>query len=124
MLKSKLLSPSERLNNCETQDSAHVTVGNAGDHVKRIQQALIRIDNASIAEAELTSTTYGKSTAAAVLDYKTRRNIINTSYQKTADNIVGKMTIKSLDDEMLPLEQRMSDDFLGAGLRPLRGRLT
>ena len=124
MLKSKLLSPSQRLNDCEAQDSAHVTVGNVGDHVKRIQQALIRIDNADIAETELTNATFGERTAAAVLDYKQRRNIINRSYQRTADNIVGKMTIKSIDDEMLPLEQRMSDDFFGSGLRPLRGRRT
>jgi peptidoglycan hydrolase-like protein with peptidoglycan-binding domain len=124
MLKSKLLSPSQRLNACEVQDSAHVLLGDAGDHVRRIQQALIRIDNLQIAPAELASATYGKSTADAVLDYKRHRNIINRSYEKTADNIVGKMTIRSLDDEMLKRETGMSDDFFGAGLRNLLGRLT
>jgi hypothetical protein len=124
MLKSKLLSPSQRLNACEVQDSAHVQLGDAGDHVTRIQQALIRIDNVRIAPDELTTASYGKSTAAAVLDYKTRRNIINKSYQKTADNIVGKMTIRSLDDEILARETNMSEDFFGAALRNLQGRHT
>ena len=44
--------------------------------------------------------TYGPSTAAAVLSYKTKRQIINRSYQTTPDSIVGKMTIASLDAEM------------------------
>lgn len=44
--------------------------------------------------------TYGPSTAAAVLSYKTNRQIINRSYQTKPDSIVGKMTIASLDAEM------------------------
>ena len=44
---------------------------------------------------------YGPSTAAAVLAFKTRRNIINRAYQTKADNIVGRMTIAALDAEML-----------------------
>lgn len=119
MLKSKLLSPSQRLKNCEVQDSAHVTRGDTGDHVKRIQQALIRIDDAKIAADELTDARYGETTAAAVLDYKTPRQIINPAYQKNADDIVGKMTIKRLDEEMQVLERGMSDQFFAAGLRPL-----
>ncbi len=124
MLKSKLLSPSQRLKSCEVQDAAHVTRGDSGDHVKRIQQALIRIDNAKIEASDLENAKYGDSTAAAVLSYKSARTIINKSYQKTADDIVGKMTIKRLDDDMLALELGMSDDFFAASLRPLHGRLT
>jgi peptidoglycan hydrolase-like protein with peptidoglycan-binding domain len=123
MLQSKLLSPSQRLNACQVQDSAHVTPGSSGDHVARIQQALIRIFNADIAANELSSAHYGPSTAAAVLEYKTARGIINRSYQTTPDNIVGKMTITRLDNEIVPLEQGESDEFFGAGLRPSRNQL-
>jgi peptidoglycan hydrolase-like protein with peptidoglycan-binding domain len=101
-----------------------VTPGSSGDHVTRIQQALIRIDNAAIAAGELAAASYGSSTAAAVLNYKSVRGIINRAYQATADNVVGKMTIRSLDDEMQALEAGMMDDFGGAALRPVFGRLT
>ena len=47
---------------------------------------------------------YGPSTADVVLAYKRKRNIINYSYQTTADNIVGKMTMAALDKEMLARE--------------------
>jgi peptidoglycan hydrolase-like protein with peptidoglycan-binding domain len=49
---------------------------------------------------------YWPKTAAAVLDYKRRRNIVNTAYQTTADDIVGDMTISALDREMLALESQ------------------
>jgi hypothetical protein len=39
------------------------------------------------------------------LSYKKKRNIINRSYQTQADNIVGKMTIASLDNEMMARER-------------------
>ncbi|MEI6708769.1 MAG: hypothetical protein WCK96_16730 [Methylococcales bacterium] len=120
MLKSKLLSANQRLNNCEVQDSAHVCKGDTGEYVSRIQQALIRIDNAKIADAELSASRYGESTAAAVLRYKTPRKIINTTYQKSADDIVGKMTIKKLDEEMLVFERGVSDEFFAIGLRSRR----
>ena len=35
---------------------------------------------------------------------KKRRQIINRAYQQQADNIVGKLTIKALDDELLVAE--------------------
>ena len=123
MLQSKLLSASQRLNDCQVRDSAHVTRGESGDYVARIQQALIRIDGAEIADNELSAATYGDSTAAAVLAYKAVRSIINRTYQTTPDNIVGKMTITSLDNEMVPLEQGVSDELFAAGLRPRRRQL-
>ena len=123
MLQSKLLSPSQRLNDCQVKDSAHVLRGDVGDFVHRIQQALIRIDNADIASSELANNRYGDATAAAVLRYKTVRGIINRAYQKTADDIVGKMTITRLDKDMVALERGVSDQFFGAGLRPVRGRV-
>ena len=54
---------------------------------------------------EVSTKTYGPSTAAGVLAYKKKRNIINFSYQTQADNIVGKMTIATLDREMLKVEK-------------------
>jgi hypothetical protein len=44
---------------------------------------------------------YGPATAAAVLAYKQKRDIVNRSYQTEADNIVGKMTMASLDSELV-----------------------
>jgi hypothetical protein len=122
MLKSRLLSPSDRLQKCEVQDAAHVTRGDVGDHVKRIQLALVRIDNAKIADAEMNASRYGETTAAAVLKYKTARNIVNKTYQKTADDIVGKMTIARLDEDIVALERGLSDEFFAAALRPAIGR--
>jgi hypothetical protein len=43
---------------------------------------------------------YGPSTALCVLVYERKRQIINRSYQTQADNIVGRMTIASLDQGM------------------------
>ena len=63
--------------------------------------------------ASLASSSYGPSTKAAVLAYKTRRQIINRSYQSTPDAIVGKMTIASLDAEVAARELR--NQAMGAG---------
>lgn len=123
MLHSKLLSPSQRLNACLTQDSAHVKPGDRGDFVKLIQVALLRIDNSVIPPAETDAGLYGTGTASAVLSYKTARKIINTAYQTQPDNIVGKMTIKSLDDEMVKIEAAPPGDLFAAALRPVFGRL-
>lgn len=71
-----------------------------GEHVRRIQLALIQLDSAAIAPDGV----YGPATA-----YKRKRNIVNRSYQTQADNIVGKMTIMSLDKEMLDQERRQED---------------
>jgi hypothetical protein len=78
--------------------------GSVGDHVGKIQQALIELDGASIAADELADKSYGPSTADAVLAYKKKRNIINRSYQTQSDNIVGIMTMVVLDKEMLAEE--------------------
>lgn len=37
--------------------------------------------------------------------FKTKRKIINRSYQNQEDNIVGKMTIKAIDDELVKADQ-------------------
>lgn len=103
-LQCKLFAGDRALQACLTQDSAHITINARGDHVSKIQTALFILDNVSVAADELRTQTYGRSTAAAVLAYKVRRDIINYSYQKRADNIVGKMTITRMDREMMIAE--------------------
>ena len=113
MLVSRLLSGDTRLQRCAVEDSSHVTEGQKGPHVRLIQLALSITDNADIAAAEFASSSYGPSTKAAVLAYKTKRRIINFSYQNQPDAIVGKMTITALDAEVAAREQR--NLALGAG---------
>src|SRR4051794_3003522 len=104
MLQSKLLSRSERLLDCEVKDAAHVKFGDTGDFVSLIQEVLFRIGRPRIADEEANASLYGKTAAAAVLQYKTKRNIINRSYQSQPDDVVSKMTVRSLDDEMQRIE--------------------
>jgi hypothetical protein len=103
-LGCKLFKGDRALEGCLVQDSAHVTQGAAGEHVAKIQTALFAIDNLSVSPDELQTSNYGPSTAKAVLDFKTKRNIINRSYETRVDNIVGKMTIAALDKEMRRVE--------------------
>jgi len=99
-LVSRLFQGNTRLEACLVDNAAHVTLGAQGEHVAKIQFALFSLDNLDIDRTELVTQSYGPSTAAAVLSYKTKRQIINRSYQTTPDSIVGKMTIASLDAEM------------------------
>jgi hypothetical protein len=104
-LTSKTFAGDRRLEACLVEDQAHLTPGVKGEFVAKVQAALMFVDGAEIGERELTEQTYGPSTAAAVLSYKTARKIINRAYQSQPDNIVGKMTIKALDDELLLAEK-------------------
>lgn len=103
-LKSNLLNNNSRLRSCLSSDKDHIIIGCAGDYVGLIQTTLTIIDNASIDISELKSMYYGASTAEAVQLYKADRGIINHTYQNTADNIVGKMTIEAMDKEMISKE--------------------
>jgi peptidoglycan hydrolase-like protein with peptidoglycan-binding domain len=99
-LQSALLRGDAKLEAAAQFDPAHIVQGATGEHVRKIQLALIQLDGAAIdADGK-----YGPATAAAVLAYKRKRNIINRTYQKEADNIVGKMTIAALDREMVAKE--------------------
>ncbi|MBV9275656.1 MAG: peptidoglycan-binding protein [Verrucomicrobia bacterium] len=100
ILQSQLFGCDPKLEAAALSDPAHIVPGASGDHVRKIQLALIRLDKATIVPDGV----YGRATAAAVLAYKQKRNIINRSYQTKADNIVGKMTIAALDKEMLEAE--------------------
>jgi hypothetical protein len=103
-LQSRLFQGDQALESCLVQDSAHIIVGASGDHVSKIHTALLILDEVSVAPVELKAQRYGPSTAAAVLAFKQRRHIINKSYQTAADDIVGKMTIAAMDQEMVSRE--------------------
>lgn len=110
--RSRHFQGNRALELCAVNDRDHVTQPASGDHVEKIQQALIRIAQdepdlqaqIKISQVEINAQTYGTTTAAAVLTYKKKRGIINRSYQHRADDIVGKMTIARLDDEMFGKE--------------------
>ena len=105
-LVSLLLKDEPRLQACLVADTAHVVPGATGRHVGLIQKVLLVLEKAQISAAELRSGTYGPTTTAAVLAYKRKRNIVNRARQTTADNIVGKMTIAKMDEEILLLDLR------------------
>jgi hypothetical protein len=105
-LTSNLFSGEPRLEACLVSPSAHITPGSVGEFVGRIQKAIMVMGLGVIGTDEIAAQRYGPTTAAAVLGYKQARRIINFSYQKVADNIVGKMTIFQLDQEMANFENR------------------
>ena len=107
-LKSKLFAGDKMLEAASVSDPAHVTMGASGPHVAKIQAALIALDQASITPGEVARALYGPSTAFAVLAFKKKRNIINPAYQTKADNIVGKMTMASLDEDKASWDGRDS----------------
>jgi hypothetical protein len=103
-LLSRLFRSDSKLEAAAVSAPAHIVPGAAGPHVAKIQLALIKLDGADIDSVELENARYGPSTADAVLSYKKKRDIVNRSYQKQADNIVGTMTIASMDREMVQRE--------------------
>lgn len=105
MLSSTLFRADARLQAAATNPSFHVTRGDAGPHVSRLQLALLLLGHNSIDGNEWRCGAYGDSTAATVLAYKRARDIVNRSYQKQADDIVGVMTLARLDSELCGLEQ-------------------
>lgn len=99
-LRSKLFAGDPKLEAAAVRDSAHIQRGDAGDHVRKIQAALVKVDAARLAADGI----FGPVTAAAVLEFKKKRDIVNRTYQSQADTIVGKMTIAALDEEMVAFE--------------------
>ncbi len=111
-LVSRWFSGNVRLQTCLVSDPAHVVTGDSGDHVSLIQEALQILDGAEISVEDLSDCVYGRSTAAAVLDFKKKRGIVNHAYQTSADDIVGKLTIRSLDTEIAAREQQRATVLL------------
>jgi hypothetical protein len=123
-LQSELFKCDQRLEACLHVDSSHVTPGTVGEFVTKIQKALFILDGAVIDPSE--QGRYGPSTADAVLAYKRKRKIINYSYQTQADDIVGKMTIASLDNELtqvrlVPVNPRWRDQIVRTGPQQRHG---
>jgi hypothetical protein len=110
-LQSPLFRGDRALEAAAVSDTAHITPGARGEHVRKIQLALIQLDGASIVADGI----YGPATAAAVLAYKRKRNIINPAYQAAPDNIVGKMTMNFLDQEMQNAPFPVDDDSAEVG---------
>jgi hypothetical protein len=124
-LKSALFRGDTQLENAATSDPAHILTGARGSHVEKLHVALMFLDHATIADDELAADLYGRSTATAVLAYKTKRKIINPAYQTAPDNIVGKLTIAALDQEIAASEARRVQsgcDYTPAKTRLLRKR--
>lgn len=116
-LMSRHFRSDQKLQACLVKDSAHVVKGAKGEHVAKIQIALVALEGYAIDPGELREKLYGSSTATAVLAYKRKRRIINRTYQSTEDNIVGKMTIARLDAEMIKLELRTFPTNTCSGIR-------
>jgi hypothetical protein len=114
-LRSLMLKDDPSLQACLVQDQSHVVPGAKGNHVAKIQKALLLLEQAGIQSGELRSRLYGPTTVAAVLAYKRKRRIINPAYQTTPDNIVGKMTIARLDTDLLEIEQRVTPNRVVCG---------
>ncbi len=105
-LVSDLFRGDARLEMTLRSDSHHVVPGDRGEFVSKIQYAVLVLEGGRINGGELQSRLYGPETAKVVHAYKSRRRIVNTAYQQAADNIVGKMTIRSLDSEMAVYESK------------------
>ena len=95
-LRSQLFAGDSKLEAAAVSDPSHIQPGASGEHVRKIQMALNQIDGAALR----LDGSYGPATAAAVLAYKQKRDIVNRKYQIKADNIVGKMTIAALDADL------------------------
>lgn len=111
-LMSKHFKGNDRLEKCLVSHPHHVVPGEAGPHVAKIQEALILLGAGVIGATEISKSFYGITTRQAVLQYKSKRNIINKSYQNTADNIVGIMTIERLDLDMVEHEKKKKSQFV------------
>lgn len=110
-LKSESFRGDPNLEAAMVSNPAHILKGAIGDHVSKIQRALMQLDGIAIDLGELGDAQYGQSTEDAVLAYKQKRDIVNHSYQEKADNITGKMTMAFLDKEIFAKES-VDPDFI------------
>lgn len=134
ILTSKEFKGDTALEACATQDPAHIMPGASGPHVRKIQDALNRLDNSGIAGAEYQGMKYGTATTTAVTNFKTKRKILN--YAGRVDSIVGIKTIRALDQELHALSSRPENAvdptaytdvvvrFVGGSMRDAPGEAT
>ena len=102
-----------RLESCLRSDPAHIPPksrgGQDGPHVEALQKALKKINAALPLELKIGDITdaagvYGQNTADVVRKYKELNAIQRTG--QPIDEIVGRMTISALDDELKNLRLR------------------
>jgi peptidoglycan hydrolase-like protein with peptidoglycan-binding domain len=112
-LASRLFTdpPNADLEACLVDDAAHILTGADGPHVACIQIALSLLSDGAV--FLVIDGIYGQATASAVFDYKNARQILGPG-QVTPDDIVGKRTLQSLDDEMSVFEEQSTatDEFV------------
>lgn len=96
-------SVQKALADCLAADKDHITPKSEGDHVKAIQDALNTISR-KFPDLKIPMITdppgkYQGSTINAVLFYKSLNGIVRTG--QPLDNIVGRMTITQIDNDLL-----------------------
>lgn len=103
--------PNPQLDACLVDDAAHIFAGAQGTHVACIQIALSLLSDGAV--FLVIDGVYGAATATAVFNYKDARHILGAG-QTTPDDIVGKQTLQSLDDEMSIFEEQAiaTDEFV------------
>lgn len=94
----------EQLERCLVSDPAHIGEGinGNGEHVRRIQTALNELESCDLAVDGI----FGRATGDAVENYKNKHRIFAPG-RGTADRIVGKGTIRRLDEDVAGFEQSM-----------------
>ncbi|MEO3928245.1 hypothetical protein ABGB07_30895 [Micromonosporaceae bacterium B7E4] len=103
--------PNPKLDACLVDDAAHIVPGSRGAHVACLQIALSLLSDG--AGFLVIDGVYGEATATAVFDFKDARDILGPG-QTIPDNIVGKGTLQSLDNEMSIFEEEAvaTDEFV------------
>jgi peptidoglycan hydrolase-like protein with peptidoglycan-binding domain len=103
-LQSQLFAGDPKLEAAAVSDPDHIIPGARGEHVRKIQLALIKLDGTAIDADGI----YGPKTAAAVAAFKRKRGILN--FQGQIDNIVGIKTMAALDAGMLTRKKETTTD--------------
>lgn len=117
VFQSQYFAGDSRLEKCANNPAYDIRTPQSGAHVAKIHSALNIIRDAvrnghslpappAIAQIEIANKNYSASTAKSIKQYKKDRNIINYAYQQDADDIIGVMTIRYLDEELAALEAR------------------
>ncbi|MDN3309425.1 hypothetical protein QWJ90_00585 [Microbacterium oryzae] len=113
-LTSRLFTdpPDPRLDACLVDDAAHIFQGADGSHVACIQIALSLLSDGQV--FLVIDGVFGDQTSQAVFDFKDERGILAPG-EVVPNRIVGKGTIKALDEEMEVFEnQSVATDELVA----------
>lgn len=111
----------QRLSACLANDAQHITPGQKGEHVRAIQSALAAIGKLrpelGLPANQDPPGTFGPGTVKLVHQYKMQNHIVRPG--QPLDDIVGRMTITQIDDDLLgdkpEPDPPPSPEVLGAG---------